>query len=245
MQSGMGMVTADGRRQWDSGSMNHWADRAASLLLVVAAASAALSACDADIRRRSGEGSDEGFTGNEGGAPPGPVDVDDGEDPAQFAMCPEPPPRPDGLREGVVPSSAPDPEEAAAIFQRASHEMGHVVSVLLADPGDPPSDLLATDGETLTSDRDGEALRGAITRDAATGRICAAIVFGSWTGGHGGWGQSALDGTMLVLVEGQKSSAIGDLGLVESGPLEGAGRGDVRIEHDGELLSGSVDEVDF
>lgn len=211
-----------------------------------------LSACATDVRRTStatGDDAEEGGAvgggADTGGEDDGDAQLDDVEPDEEFAMCPAPPPRPGGLRDGSVPAGVPDEEEASAIFQRASHEVGHVVTVLLAESGDPPSDLLTIDGDTIAADSDDEALRGTISRDAATGRVCVALRFGSWTGGHGGWGLSALDGTMLVLVEDGETTAVGTLGLVESGPLDGAAPGAVGIHHDGELLSGSVDRFDF
>jgi hypothetical protein len=219
---------------------------ASSTFLLVAAL--LLPACDPDVRRTPTDIDGDGGSGVEasgagGGSVPG--DDDGGVPDEDLAMCPAPPARPDGLREGSVPSGVMDEPQASAVFQRASHEVGHIVSVLNAPPGDAPGDFLTIEGDSISADRDGEALRGTFVRDAATGKVCAAIRFGAWTGGHGGWGLSALDGTMYVLIEGTATRAQGSVGLVESGALEGAPVAEVHVEHDGELLSGDVGEFTF
>ena len=50
---------------------------------------------------------------------------------------------------------------------------------------------------------------------------------------------------MALLIDGQVTTAAGTVGLVESGALEGASLAEVRVEHDGELLSGFVAEFAF
>lgn len=96
--------------------------------------------------------------GGEGGADP------------RFALCPPPPARPDGLREGTTPDGAPDEEQAAAIFQRSSHEVGHLVSAILAEEAGEFQSLFGIEGDTLAASLDGE-LFGAPSR--ATKRAIA------------------------------------------------------------------------
>lgn len=70
-------------------------------------------------------------------------------------------------------------------------------------------------------------------------------MFGSWTGGHGGWGLSALDGTLQLLIDADAVEARGSLGLVESGPLEGAPMAPVTVRYVDEALSGTVAGFSF
>jgi hypothetical protein len=213
----------------------------------VVLAGAWCAGCAAEVERKAVDGGAGGSSAEASGEDTTESSVGGGgagaEDP-RFALCPPAPSRP-GDPSAPVPSGVPDETEAAAIFQRASHEVGHVVSAIVAEEVGDVHSLFDIEGEVLAGNLDGQTVRGIIARDEASGRTCVALVFDAWTGGHGGWGFNALDGTMELLIDAESVDARGLLGLVESGPLEGAPAAPVTVRYLGEALSGTVGAYTF
>jgi hypothetical protein len=143
-------------------------------------------------------------------------------------------------------------QNAEDLLYRVVHEAGHLASLVAGSEGG-----LATsteDGTHFEAFTDDGYLTGALPSGWETAdSSCAIVEFGCWTGGHGGWGPSALAGVALIditLADGVVTRvrvASHSLWLVESGPLSGtpptAVSADITLE-DGEIsgLSATVGE---
>ncbi len=135
-------------------------------------------------------------------------------------------------------------QNAEDILYRVVHESGHIASLVAGSGGDL---FTWTDGGAhFFASTDDGYLVGALPEawDGESG-ACAVAEFDCWTGGHGGWGPSALAGVALIdttLAEGFVTHVriVSDsLWLVESGPLSGTPPAAVAVDLvlvDGEIL---------
>jgi hypothetical protein len=171
--------------------------------------------------------------------------VDETADPWQLcdaATIPEPP-ADAGPCPGGVPAGALVGEAAGWIFGRAMHEIDHIGEVVYPGVEDPG--LFEIDGDELRALSDSGYVVGRIAREGGTGRACVRVAFACWTGGHGGFGPSGLDGRAEVLVDDETVEARGELGLVEGGALSGAPSAEVWVRIEGASVEGSVGEFAF
>lgn len=143
-------------------------------------------------------------------------------------------------------------QNAEDLLYRVVHESGHLASLVAGSEGGLVS--WTEDGAHFTASTDDGFLAGALPADwDGDAGACAAVEFGCWTGGHGGWGPSALAGVALIEITVSDTAvtrvriASDSLWLVESGPLSGTPRTAVTVDLalvDGEIseLSASIGE---
>lgn len=175
-------------------------------------------------------------TGDETGA------VDDRWQLCDDAAMPEPP-EDAGPCAGRVPAGDVDDVQAEAIFGRATHELDHLGDVVQGRALD--GGLFERDGDDIWALTDSGYVVGRIAREDSTGRACVRVAFACWTGGHGGFGPSALDGRADVLVDLETVEARGELGLTEGDALTGAPSVDVWVHIEGPNVEGTVGEFAF
>ena len=154
------------------------------------------------------------------------------EPPADAAPCP-----------GSVPAGGLDVVQAESIFGRTTHEVGHIADLARGDAAG--TGLFEIDGDDITALRDFGYVAGHISREVGSNRACVSLSFACWTGGHGGWGPSALDGRAEVLVDGDVVEARGALGLTEGGALSGAPSAEVWVHIENASVEGSVGSFEF
>ena len=146
----------------------------------------------------------------------GPVDP--------WAFCPDAwfPAKPaDAMSCGEVPDGELQAEQAEQIFARMIHEVDHIAELLGTDSSGAGG-LYELDGDRLVGVNGGGWVDGVVAQDADGERTCASLLLVCWTGGHGGFGPSALDGTLQIQLEDEVVQAHGEVGLVEGGALVGA-----------------------
>jgi hypothetical protein len=105
--------------------------------------------------------------------------------------------------------------------------------------------VIEQDGDDIWALTDSGYAVGRIARDESTGRACVRVAFACWTGGHGGFGPSALDGHAEVLVDTDTLEARGELGLNEGGALSGAPSADVWVHIEDASVQGTVGDFAF
>jgi len=177
---------------------------------------------------------------------------DDGDTVAEPEPSPDDPlpdwtgacPAPAGLEElepSLIGSCSNQPAEGSLTLQNAEdilyrvvHEAGHMSSAMTAT-----DDGLFTwtydGGEMLATTDDGFAIGLVTDRPTADSEACAVVELRCWTGGHGGWGPSALAGVafMEVTVEAGEVThvrvASDAMWLVEAQPLSGTPRTTVSV----------------
>ncbi|NUP11813.1 MAG: hypothetical protein HOW73_37675 [Polyangiaceae bacterium] len=129
-------------------------------------------------------------------------------------------------------------EDAENLLGVLVHEATHL-SALAAGQDGGLFTWTSTDGSTFAGELDSGYVSGRfstpVLEDGAT-TTCAVIEFGCWTGGHGGWGPSALAGVAFITVT-MKDEVVthiqidGDsLWLVESEPLSGTPKTPVDVD---------------
>lgn len=192
------------------------------------------SACRPDVvgEASAGTGSDGDETST----------VDDRWQLCDDAAVPEPP---EGAAAclGHVPAGELDDVQADAIFGRTTHELGHLGDIIRG--GSQDSGLFERDDDDIWALTDSGYAAGRIARDESTERACVRVAFACWTGGHGGFGSSALDGRAEVLVDAERVEARGELGLTEGGALTGAPSADAWVVIEGPNVEGTVGEFAF
>lgn len=199
----------------------------------IVATLALLAGCQPDLLgETSDRGSDDGSS----------TAADDAWSLCDETLLPEPPA--DAIAcPGGVPTGELGADQANAIFGRMTHEVGHLVA--LVREGADEAGLLERDGDEIRAGLDVGYVLGAIATDATTAKSCVAVELACWTGGHGGWGQSALDGKIEVRIEGDRVEVVGDLGLTEGGALSGAPAAQVWARIDAASVEGSVGAYGF
>lgn len=152
--------------------------------------------------------------------------VSDGEDLSRLQSC-----------DGAFTQAGPTEDDARHIYGRLIHEVGHVRDVMLTG---------AESGVIRQVDDGRRHLEGMVDHGFMSGIVrsqdrkdgiasCATLRFECWSGGHGGFGPSALEGDVRVIVEEPADASnptmriTGAVGLVESGPLQGTRQMDVDI----------------
>lgn len=155
-----------------------------------------------------------------------------GEPPKDVMPCP-----------GGVPEGQPDGTQAEWIFGRAVHEVGHIVAVVRDGKGD--GGVFELDGDEIQAAIDVGYVVGHVARGDTSTRACVALSFACWTGGHGGFGPSALHGSAEVLIDGETVQARGQLGLTEGAALTGAPAAEVWMELDDASAQGTVGRFEF
>jgi hypothetical protein len=122
---------------------------------------------------------------------------------------------------GAVPYGELQAEQAEQIFARTIHELDHIAELLGTGSSDAGG-LFELDGNRLVGVNGGGWVDGVVAQDAEGERTCASLRMACWTGGHGGFGPSALDGMLQIQLEDEVVQAHGKVGLVEGGALIGA-----------------------
>lgn len=153
------------------------------------------------------------------------------------------PPAEAGPCSGSVPAGELDATQAGSIFGRTTHEVGHVADLVRG--GAAETGLFESDGDDIQALTDSGYVIGHIVRDEGTERACVSLSFACWTGGHGGFGPSALDGRADVLVDGAVVEVRGGLGLTEGGALSGAPSAEVWARIEDASIEGSVGAFEF
>ncbi len=170
----------------------------------------------------------------------------DGAAPETGALC-----------SAVVEPGELSKEEARALLVRVDHEVAHVgvnmdvrVTALRGSTGDYPVEL------TLREDHGAMAVTGTLSVGVGHSRATLSITFARYTGMHGGWGYSALEGTVSVGIDvtpsARRLTVCGPLQLVGGGALRGtptahvgygiSGRGGAAV-YDGRV--GTFDVANF
>lgn len=124
-------------------------------------------------------------------------------------------------------------ESASAIFMRTVHESRHLFDRIDAGESGPFEDVDDLGFMRATLD----------ATDPEAG--CISLRFSCWTGGHGGFGLSALHGSAIVTRTNTSAQIEGVLGLVEGDALQGAPGVQVSITVTAEDQSGSVGGFQF
>jgi hypothetical protein len=178
-----------------------------------------------------------------GEADGGETDVTD--DPWQLcdAAALADPPADAGPCSGSVPAGELDAMQAEYIFGRTTHEVDHIADLVRGDAGE--NGLFEVDGDDIQALTDSGYVVGHVAREEGTDRACVRLSFACWTGGHGGWGPSALDGRADVLVEDDLVEARGALGLTEGDALTGAPSAEVWVHIENASVEGSVGAFEF
>ncbi len=115
-----------------------------------------------------------------------------------------------GVCDGAFEADAPTDEQLDALRGRVRHEAMHVAAVLAGASRSGLTTAAPEDG--LVGVIDNGYLRGVIADDGDV--ACATVRFHCWSGGHGGWGFAALDGTLTVRLEGDVVTLAGNAGLL-------------------------------
>lgn len=168
--------------------------------------------------------------------------VDDRWSLCDDAAMPEPPDDA-GACAGGVPAGEIDDVQAEAIFGRATHELQHLRDVMQGHTHD--GGLFEREDDDIWALTDSGYVVGRIASENGTERACVRVAFACWTGGHGGFGSSALDGHVEVLVDAERVEASGVLGLSDGGALTGAPSADVSVRIDDTHVEGTVGELAF
>ncbi len=149
---------------------------------------------------------------------------------------------------GGACSNAPDGgvlslQDAEDLLFRLTHEAGHIAGLAVMIDSAPFTS--EPGGAFAAQNDDGYAIGqwGPPEGDST----CAAVELRCWTGGHGGWGPSALAGAALISVDVEDGVVTrvriqsDSLWLVEDGPLAGTPKTQVSVEM--EIAAGEVDHV--
>jgi hypothetical protein len=151
------------------------------------------------------------------------------------------PPDDAGACAGGVPAGEIDDVQAEAIFGRTTHELDHLRDVMQG----VDTSLFELDGDDISARTDSGYVVARIQRDDGTARACMQVTFACWTGGHGGFGPSALDGRVEALVDGDGIEARGELGLSDGEALAGAPAGELWVRIDDGGVEGDVGAFAF
>jgi hypothetical protein len=142
---------------------------------------------------------------------------------------------------GAAPLEEPslDAAQRDALLGRLHHEVTHLADAVSAIAA---GRLSRTDTWTITEDGGSMEVHGELVERDSETQLVAEITFVHFTGRHGGWGLSALEGracvTITVPSEGDRTVEVsGAIGLVEDGPLRGAPTATAwYLEHAGEII---------
>jgi hypothetical protein len=105
--------------------------------------------------------------------------------------------------------------------------------------------LFELDGDDISAVTDSGYVVARIRRDGSTARACMQVTFACWTGGHGGFGSSALEGRVEALVDGDGIEARGELGLSDGEALAGAPAEELWVRIDDASVEGTVGAFAF
>ncbi|MFT7578701.1 MAG: hypothetical protein ACI9MR_000359 [Myxococcota bacterium] len=170
----------------------------------------------------------------------GDLPMDDAGGP--LVGCPEPPPDDVdlsrfGVCDGAYLEGTLTQVQSDALVRRVWHEAMHVAGSVgqaepsgLFGPGSPSAGVLGV------LDHGYAIAAVAVSGPREVSSVCVTIQFRCWTGGHGGWGFSALNGVGRVMIVGTDGSGLlsvdGLFGLLEAGPLMGTPETRVTLEAD-------------
>ena len=138
----------------------------------------------------------------------------------------------------VTPLTA---EQRDGVLERLSHEVHHLADAV------QQRRLVGAGPWTYSEDGGSMTVVGTLEERAAGVQFTAEMTFTHWTGRHGGWGFSALDGRACVTIEASgiegeeplaRVSAV--VGLVEDGPLRGSPAVDVWYVATDRLIEGEI-----
>lgn len=136
-------------------------------------------------------------------------------------------------------------EQRAGLLQRLRHELSHLAHAV----GDIASGTLAPqDDWTFTEDRGSMIVSGDLAMREDAVELVAEITFTHWTGRHGGWGYSAIEGVACVTIVVARGPDLGDpvttvdaaVSLVDDGPLLGSPPANVHYVSTGSSLRGTI-----
>ena len=119
--------------------------------------------------------------------------------------------------------AALDAEQAKGMLGRLVHETEHIADAVAEHAARGEKGMLFT----LEEDGGAEHVEGTLEFRELETVASLDVVFRHWTGRHGGWGYSALDGSASITVrlqaDGARLAAVcGTIRLVDDGPLRGA-----------------------
>jgi hypothetical protein len=142
---------------------------------------------------------------------------------------------------GAAPLDEPslDAAQRDALFGRLHHEVTHLADAVSAIS---EGRLSPTETWTITEDGGSMEVHGELLERDAETLLVAEVTFVHFTGRHGGWGLSALEGRVCVTITvpsgGDRTIEVsGAIGLVEDGPLRGAPTATAwYLEHAGEII---------
>lgn len=145
----------------------------------------------------------------------------------------------------VVEGSSLSPEQRAGLVQRLHHEVSHLAGAVagIAAGTLPPEHEWAFD-----EDDGSMVVVGDLEMRDDEVALVAEISFTHWTGRHGGWGYSALEGTACVTIvaphvpnpDSPLLTVDAVVHLVADGPLLGSPRANVHYVASGSSIEGTV-----